>query len=214
MRRVDKKYNMQSANVLAEKRYIESKDIVLEFNILDEIIVQHKTEFGKGTEHTIYPSQKNPDRLYKTGKKDNILKWSAVFKANPNLFPTIYNIAPLSNKIDYYVEIEKLNTKKVLSEWDYLEMILEEIGYVDTDGLGGNDIDSLFMKVVVKQTYYNKVKLALSEENIGACNLFVKWVTFLKEVKSFIAKHSYSALDIHRYNFGYDNNGNIKAIDI
>lgn len=180
--------------------------------ILDEIRVKEKTPYGWGTEHKIFPSQKHPDRLYKVGNKESVENWFEIFKSNKNMFPKVYGAGYFKNNPDVkFVEIEKLDTKKVDEEWTTLEFALQEIGMLDEDLEYLDDI--LYATATGNYNTDNilkKLKLT-SPKNF---TLFKKWTDFISEVTRFLKSKGYEYFDVHRHNFGYDNSGNIKALDI
>lgn len=178
---------------------------------VDELTTKPKAEFGKGTEHSIYASPNNPNVLYKIGTKKNVEKWSGVFKSNPELFPKIYRSGQLKDG-RCYVEIEKLNAEAAVKDWGHIEDALEKIGVIDTD-VFNNTIDQLFIHLILGNEDYNKIHKWLSV-NKPVQALFSKWVDFLTRTYEYIKGFGYNGLDIHRYNFAYDQNGNPKAIDI
>jgi hypothetical protein len=178
---------------------------------LNELGTKPKPTFKSGVEHQLYTSPNKPDVLFKVGNKDNVLKWSNVFKSNPKLFPRVYKVGQLKDG-KCYVEIEKLNTDKAVIDWNTMEQALEQIGAVDTD-VFEDTIDQLFINLVLGYVDFNNIYKRLGF-NKHVQDLFGKWVTFLKKTYQYIKKFSYKGLDIHRYNFAYDSAGNMKAIDI
>jgi hypothetical protein len=175
--------------------------------------IRRKEKFGdvQGVEHDLYPSETQPNVLYKVGKKELIDRWTEVFKSNPSIFPKIYRIGKMKDG-RYYVTIEKLDTKKALQEWDQMEMALELAGVLDTD-VFENTIDQLFIDVVLGYVSKAGVLKRLKYDKPMQL-LFDKWSKFLIKTYKYIQKFGYNGLDIHRYNFAYDSSGNIKAIDI
>lgn len=177
---------------------------------LSEILKGWK-DYGGGTEHQIFTSDKNPNVIYKVGKKDTVLKWSDVFKSNPKIFPKVYKVGKLKDG-RYYAEIEKLNTDKVVKDWGDLEQALELIGVVDTD-VFEDTIDQAFINILSGHLDVGKVYTDLaSNKKIQA--LFKKWIEFLSDATEYVENSGYNGLDIHRYNFAYDAKGNPKVIDI
>ena len=174
--------------------------------IFAEILGQ---QIGKGTEHTIYTSDKNPNAIVKVGKKENVEKWSKVFKANPDLFPKVFKVGKLEDG-QYYAVIEKLDTKKAVEEWGKLEIALEDIGEVDTD-VFESTIDQVFIDIILGKKDANQIYKKLSGDNQ---KLFKKWIEFLAKTAKYLIDTKFGGLDIHRYNFAYDKKGKIKAIDI
>lgn len=177
-------------------------------DIVKEVLGQ---QIGKGTEHDIYASEKRPNAIVKVGKKDNVLKWSKVFKSNPKLFPTVYKVGKLPDG-RYYAEIEKLNTERVVQEWGRLEQALEDVGVVDTD-VFEDTIDQVFIDILSGTKDVKDIFLKLAG-NKEAQKLFKKWIEFVAQATEYVEGMGYGGLDIHRYNFAYDSKGKPKVIDI
>lgn len=176
-------------------------------NLLNEVLVTKKTPFGGGTEHSIYQSKRNPNILYKVGKKRTVEKWLTIFKENPYFFPKVYKAGKISDD-KFYVEVEKLNTEQVIIDWELIEDVLELIGYIDRDE--DEYVDRMFQ---IGQ-YNEEMKYFLKERDPKTYELFIKWVNFINNVKKIVKQYTNLTLDVHRYNFGYDSQGNLKCLDI
>lgn len=175
--------------------------------ILNEVLTTKKEKFGGGTEHNVYQSKGNPNILYKVGKKKTVEKWLRIFKENPNFFPKTYKVGKISDD-KFYVEVEKLNTERVIDEWSIIEETLEIIGFIDYEN--GDDVDRVFQE----GEYNEKMKSSLKEYNPKIYNLFIKWVNFINDVKKTLKTYTNLSLDVHRHNYGYDSQGNLKCLDI
>lgn len=180
--------------------------------ILSEIRVKQKDPFGWGTEHKIYPSQRHPDRLYKIGEKESVDRWFELFKSNPNIFPKVYASGFFKNKPDVkFVEIEKLDTKRVDDEWTNLEFALQDIGMLDEDL---EYLDDIFYTIATENYNVEEILKKLKLYSPKNYLLFKKWTDFITGVSRFLKSKGYEYFDVHRHNFGYDKSGNIKALDI
>lgn len=189
---------------------------------LKEVTTTKKTKVGQGLEHSIYPSKKFPDRLLKVGEKDNVEEWVEVFKSDQNIFPKIFRVGKISNykynESDvYFVEIEKLDTKKAETEWDYLHDKMEEIGLVHYEmGLYGRDFTDIYLNHGEDKDIIKNILEELKKYDSKSYQIFVKWFTLVKkceETKNKISGKD-SFVDAHKYNFGYDKNGNLKCLDL
>jgi hypothetical protein len=181
----------------------------------DELDTKEKEVFGKGTEHVLYHSKQYPDKLYKVGLKPTVQRWVKIFKSNKKLFPKVFRVGSLYKDNDkvLYVLIEKVDTQRVIDEWDRMEKALEEIGYIDTDSFG--NIDYLFREILFDEDYGNEVYSSLRNYNQEVYNLFVKWTNFLHTVNKIVQPiKNGTLLDVHRYNFGYNSKGNMICLDI
>lgn len=166
-----------------------------------------------GTEHKLYTSKHNPNVLYKVGEKNVVTKWVNIFKKYPNFFPQVFKAAELKNHPGmYFVEIEKLNTAQVEKEWSELEQGLQEVGVLDE---ATDDIDEVFRNAVRDENFENYMSSEIKKRLPALYKLYIKWVNFLHSLENIvIPEKNNRGTDIHRYNFAYDNAGQIKAIDI
>jgi hypothetical protein len=181
----------------------------------DELDTKEKEVFGKGTEHVLYHSKQYPDKLYKVGLKPTVQRWVKIFKSNKKLFPKVFRVGSLYKDNDkvLYVLIEKVDTQRVMDEWDRMEKALEEIGYIDTESFG--NIDYLFREILFDEDYGNEVYSSLRNYNQEVYNLFVKWTNFLHTVNKIVQPiKNGTLLDVYRYNFGYNSKGNMICLDI
>ena len=175
---------------------------------LQELKIDYKKS-QVGSEHAVYPSKRNPNRLYKVGQKPVVEEWLNIFQKYPFYFPQVFRAGKLNTntKYNYYVEIEKLNTQRVTQEWSFMEEKLEELGYVDVDN--GELIDG-----VLNTNIPEKMLIDLKKYDSKAYNLFITWTDFIHKIESIVKKNGKNYLDIHRYNFGYDLSGTMKCLDI
>lgn len=183
--------------------------------ILSEVRTQQKSEFGRGMEHRIYPSKSNPNRLFKVGDI-GVTHWVKVFESNPEIFAKVFRTGKL-DKWNYYAEIEKLQTDRVLSEWQQIEDKLEELGIIDSEDEGyGRDITDIYTNHGHDQNVITDIAKKLSEYDKDTYNLFIKYFKLFKDCEKAIEKavgHE-TLVDAHRYNFGYSSDGKLKCLDI
>jgi hypothetical protein len=189
------------------KRFIKTR--IKEF--LTELKTIEKPQYGKGTQHRIYASLQHPDRLFKIGDKKTVLFWLTIFKKYPNFFPKVFRSGEQKDN-KYYVEVEKLNTELVITEWQQLTDTLEEIGAVDTDI--NDDVDRVFRESLTDENYGNEILQILRKYNKSSYRIFMKWLNFLYQLNSIIQPIKGKMLDVHRGNFGYDSSNNMKCLDI
>lgn len=186
-------------------------------SLLQELNIQQKNLLGHGVEHDVYPSKNNPEIVYKVGFEASINRLVKASKTYPKFFPIVYKVGKLKNKENrYFVAVEKLNTNRVEKEWEQLEEIFTQLGYINKNMV--NSIDQLFVEIVLfDEVEYDSNELfnKLKQTNKKYYNLFVKWVNFLHQVNNIVKpyKNNYP-LDIHSGNFGYDQQGNMKCLDI
>lgn len=184
------------------------------YSILNEVLVSQKSKLASGTEHDIYPSKTNPDRVYKLGKRKVVEKWLHIFQKHPDVFPKVFRAGKLNKDTGdfYYVEVEKLNTKKALNEWEYIEDVLELFGYVDKESFSVfSDLDFYFQSDKID----NEILNLLKHKDSKAHDLLLKWNNFIKKVRNIVNIYNEKmTLDVHRHNFGYDSMGKMKCLDI
>lgn len=182
---------------------------------LSEVRTQQKSEFNRGMEHRIYASKNNPNRLFKVGD-EGVTYWVKVFESNPEIFAKVFRRGKL-DKWNYYAEIEKLETDRVLKEWQQIEDKLEEIGVIDSeDGSYGRDITDIYTNHGHDQKAISEIAKKLNEYDKDTYNLFIKYFKLFKDCENAIEKlvgHE-TLVDAHRYNFGYSSDGKLKCLDI
>lgn len=192
---------------------------------VDEEIKQ-KEMIGSGVDHDVYPSKTNPNIVYKLGREETIDKWYDIFKNNPDIFPKTYRkgkttitakhdrqiglgdryyelkagtVIPVS-----YVELEKLDAKRAQFEWERLGVEIAEItedawafqSYVIHYIIGGD-------KNMIN--YVNEKLKEDSPQLVPSLERFLKIIDRLKEFTD--------DPDVHKHNFGYDKEGNLKCLD-
>ena len=187
---------------------------LLREHLVDELSTTNKCVFGSGCYHTVYTSAKNPNRLYKVGLGNVVDEWVRIFNASPNLFPKVYRVFPSKKDPRYFiVEIEKLNT--TYAEQDFTT-VAEISGNFNRTKDTYNDriyLSELDEEKVGKLIQFIKDRRYAEQETNELINLVTKWCRYLITITPLIQEHK-EYTDFHGGNFGYDNNGNIKAIDV
>lgn len=171
---------------------------------MDELQTFTKERVGKGMEHYVYPSKNNPNIVYKINQDRNRMEeWVELFKSHPHMFPKVFGDIRYSPKGYYYIPVEKLNTKKFESEWmkyneiclDLFNQKMNSILYFLDDGFAFETINKLGEQV--KEHY---------PEWGNSFTIFLNLVSSLYEIKP--------SADLHQKQFGYDNRGVLKCLDI
>lgn len=190
-----------------------------------------RKELGRGVEHTVYPSTNEPNVVYKLGPKRTVDKWYETFKNNPDIFPNVYKRGKTKIKLktdqdiltpngyvklkagDFrpieYVKLEKLDTKRVEKEWGLIDNAIEEIS--ERDGYEFLDFLINYMN-----NFDNEERMAIEKElskNKMIYDLFLKYMSVVDRLLSVVKGEGKNIPDIHRYNFGYDKEGNLKCLD-
>jgi len=119
------------------------------------------------------------------------------FPTNPELFPIIYDIT------DNTITMEHLSTNKAKIEYNKLNRFFKK------------NYNKTVYKFLYKDHSENiEIPLPLPPylpEDINM--LFIKFRTLIYKIDKIVG-HKTSLLDIHADNFGYDNYGNLKMLDI
>jgi len=187
---------------------------------------------GGGIEHTIYPSTNEPDVVYKLGFKKTVDRWYEVFKNNPDIFPKVYKRGKTKIKLKKdlnvytpkgyvslkagslvlldYVKLEKLDTKRAENEWGIIDMAIEEISERD----GYEFLDFLISYMIGFDDQERKATEEKLSKNKPVYDLFLKYVSLIDKLLPIGNTNTKNIPDVHRYNFGYDKQGNLKCLDI
>ncbi len=209
--------------------YMKSHNFI---NSMDEANPVEKKHIGAGVDHTVYPSLKDPRIVYKLGSDYAVQGWFSLFKENPDLFPKVYNMRKTQMRLKKdkymfngehfanikagtivpvtYVEVEKMNTKKAVKEWDILDEIVTELTKNDF-GWDFQDFVMSYNRLTTPkyierlEDLENEIKLEYPEY-YKIFDRFKVLIDRIYEVKP--------AADLHQYNFGYDSKGNLKCIDV
>jgi hypothetical protein len=188
-------------------------------SIYNEVTFKQKPLIGSGTQHVVYQSKHNPNIVYKIGEKNETLKWVTLFKKYPKYFPIIYKTGLTNSKkdgkiiTDMYVAIEKLNTEQAIYEWELMENELSKLQIIDIDFI--HAFDDTMKVAIVDEEYNNQILESLKAHNKKIYYLYIKWVNFLHTINSIVQPlKNGTMLDVHRYNYGYTNEGKIKCLDI
>lgn len=217
--------NWEAIDALLEKRKKEEESKQEQPADVEEEIKQ-KEMVGSGVDHDVYPSATNPNVVYKIGREETIDKWYEIFKNNPDIFPKTYRKGKtkITAKTDRqigigdryfelkagtvipvsYVELEKLDTKRAQFEWERLGVEIAEIteeawvfqSYVIHYIIGG-DKDMI--------SYINQ---KIKEEAPQLLPSLERFLVIIDKLKQFTDDP-----DVHKHNFGYDKQGNLKCLD-
>ena len=181
---------------------------------IQELGTSPKKMFGSGIEHQIFASKVNPNVIFKVGHKDVVDEWYEVFKSNPEIFPKVFRAGKMQDEDIYYVELEKLDTKKFEKKWDSLELSLEDIGAVDVDS--GERFSDLYMNEGSDAAIFVEIGKKLKNHNIESYNFFIELLRVIKNAEREIlkVKGKDTIVDAHKYNFGYGGDGKIKCLDL
>ena len=159
-------------------------------------------------------SKSNPNVVFKVGHKDTVDEWVDVFKSNVDIFPKVFRYGKMKEKDIYYVELEKLNTRKFEEKWDKLELSLEDVGVLDVDS--GESFSDLYLMEGSDAKIFVEIGKKLYSHDRDSYNFFIEFLTLIKNCERAImsVKNKDTFVDAHKYNFGYGSDGKIKCLDI
>lgn len=196
---------------MSKKIYITEERLVsfLKKNIFEEI--KKKEQFARGMEHIIYPMKSDPTKLIKVGKTGDVAEWSVIFEKNPDIFPQVFRFGVIKDgKGMAFAIVERMNTKKFENNWNELQNDLELLGIIDQDE--NQSLTDVYMELAIKSdlSELDEIGDKLHENNMGSADFYDE----LKDLIINADKAIGGVMDVHKYNFGYDKEGNIKFIDI
>lgn len=177
--------------------------------IIDEIMTRPKQPLGSGMEHVVYPSVKDPSKVFKVaysedGEKLVKVRNSVVktFEEHPDIFPIVYN------KTDKYITLERLDTKRAEKEYDLLNQALEK----DEDLYMGDFSYTLFL--IFRENNHeleNEIDNYFYSQSSPISKLYKKWKNLIKRFFQVMPPEYYS--DLHIEQFGYSKDGKLKILD-
>ena len=181
---------------------------------IHELGTREKEVFNRGMEHQIFASKSNPNVLFKVGHKDTVDEWYEVFKSDSEIFPKVFRAGKMQDEDIYYVELEKLDTKKFEDDWDNLELALEDIGAIDVDR--GETFADLYINEGSDASVFVEIGKKLLNHNKESYNFFINFLKTIKSCEKAIlrVKGKDTIVDTHKYNFGYGKDGKIKCLDL
>lgn len=174
-----------------------------------ELSIKGKMPLGSGIQHVVYPSLKDPSKVFKIAyseKGDKIVKINnsviEMFQKYPEIFPIVYN------KTDRYVSLERLNTERAEKEYDLLNQALEK----DDELYMGDFAYTLFLVFREQnEELENQIDEYFASLPSPLPKLFVKWKNLIKTFFEIMPNDYYS--DLHIEQFGYTKDGKLKILD-
>jgi hypothetical protein len=193
--------------------------------IVNELGTKPKEVYDKGAFHDIYQSKNNPNVLYKIGTKNMVDSWVDIFKSRPDLFPIVYKTGTMNYKLPKpftefidgqpvkheagesikvsYVEIERLDVRQAVIHWDRLDEVVKQ--------MTGKSLQTYLTVIGLEdpmENEFNEIGEQL-KDNKFIYDIFVDFYNLLSRVYEIKP-----AADVHKRNFGYDKNMNLKMLDI
>jgi hypothetical protein len=198
---------------------------------VDEIATKEKELVGKGAFHNVYPSNKNPNMVYKIGFDEDVNGWVDLFKSRPDIFPKVYGTGHVNIKlkkqvtnfswrtgefkpITYnpgdtvkvkYVGVERLNTEKAKQHWNSLANVVSVMSGKSLQTY----LTSLGMDEEMEEEFLSIGERIKETGNDFIYNIFVEFYNLIQSVYELKP-----VADVHVGNYGYDKDGNLKCLDI
>lgn len=208
-----KKYGEREYNTLLAKFLYDGIDQKTFVNTLKNVkapTIRVKPLLGGGLDHRVYQSAIHPDRVIKAEvRPGEVEKWYNLFNKNQKLFAKTFNktkIKDTDGTMLAAVVMEKLNTVPFTSMWTTVENLLLKMP--DNTYLTLEYVAKHIKNPATKRTWVNLLKYVKQQEPSIATKVdeFYKMVDELYKITP--------NPDIRQYNFGYDKNGILKALDI
>jgi hypothetical protein len=198
---------------------------------VDELATKEKELVGKGAFHNVYPSNKNPNMVYKIGFDEDVNGWVDLFKSRPDIFPKVYGAGHVNIKlkkqvtnfswrtgefkpITYnpgdtvkvkYVAVERLNTEKAKQHWNSLANVVSTM----SDKSLQTYLTSLGMDEELEEEFLSLGEKIKETGNDFIYEIFVELYNLIHSVYELKP-----VADVHVGNYGYDKDGNLKCLDI
>lgn len=208
-----KKYGERDYNTLLAKFLYDGIDQKTFVNTLKNVkspTIKVKPILGGGRDHRVFQSAIHPDRVIKAEvRAGEVDKWYDIFNKNQNIFAKTFNktkIKDTNGTMLAAVVMEKLNTQAFTSMWATMEKLLLK--------MPTNTYSSLeYVTKHIKDPSTKKIWDALlkyikqQEPSISTkADEFYKMVDELYKITP--------NPDIRQFNFGYNKDGILKALDI
>ncbi len=189
-----------------------------------EDFYKYKDLVGQGAEHKAYYIDddwilKMPRKSDYTSNKDRLVNFNnhiRIMNKYPNIFVKV-------KKLDRYrASVEKVNIEKATEEikyfYKYIFDILnnnEELGNKYWDMIVKNGYVEIIFKFTYSFTNFLKELLFIVNDYALKDNesIVIKWCEFIKKIINSKVEFETDYFDSKSWNFGLDNEGNIKMID-
>lgn len=213
-----KKYGESEYNKLLAKYLYEGIDQSTFLSKLKNVKapnIKVKSALGGGADHRVFQSAVNPNQIIKAEvRPGEIDKWYDLFQKNPKIFANTIKktsvTSPNGGKLAAVV-MEKLDTGAFVKFWDEMETVLtgiqKNLPFVDQVSLEYL-LKNMNKNPRLQKVWTNMLTTVRKQYPDMAPKLdqFSKLVDDLYEIVP--------NPDIRQFNFGYDTNGLLKALDI
>jgi len=191
-------------------------------DIISELKTKEKPIMGSGADHMVY-AHGSGDKVIKVGLPEEVHKWLDIFKSNPDIFPIIYKTGittadrseflddPMADKPGterIYVEMEKLDTAAFKHDWRILESMSQKaLGKTLQDVVHKWNPESRML--TTNETEVQELGKFLDHKYPSLYDVFMKIMSVIFKVRQ-IKQNA----DVHLDQFGYDDDHNVKCLDI
>jgi len=208
-----KKFGEAEYNKLLAKFLYDGIDQKTFLNTLKNVkspTIKVKPVLGGGRDHRVFQSAIHPDRVIKAElRPGEVDKWYDVFNNNQKIFAKPFSKTKIKNTDGTMlsaVVMEKLNTLPFTNMWDSMEKLLMK--------MPGNTYSTLEYVVknignpIVKKTWDNLAKY-IKQQDPSIASKVDEFYKMVDELYKITPKP-----DIRQFNFGYNKEGILKALDI
>lgn len=204
----EKEINVIDKKLLTIQKVDKYKMDTDDFKSIRESIKIKKIH-GKGGGCKVYNFLNQKDKVIKLFENDRMLKQHVkIFNERPDIFPIVYMVK------EKYIILEKLNDRK--AKKDITEMINY---YKDKYKLMEDETGYLSLYEILDHIVSGEIESNIKDFKIDKYEKLLDRLRFIKkEILKFYNKTEYYTLgfepDMHHKNFGYDNKGILKMLDI
>jgi hypothetical protein len=208
-----KKFGESEYNKLLAKFLYDGIDQKTFLNTLKNVkapTIKVKPVLGGGKDHRVFQSAIHPDRVIKAEvRPGEVDKWYDIFSNNQKIFAKPFSKTKIKNTDGTMlsaVVMEKLNTLPFTNMWDTMEKLLIK--------MPGNTYSTLeyvaknIRTPIVKKTWDNLAKY-IKQQDPSIASKVDEFYKMVDELYKLTPKP-----DIRQFNFGYNKEGILKALDI
>jgi hypothetical protein len=208
-----KKFGEEEYNKLLAKFLYDGIDQKTFLNTLKNVkapTIKVKPVLGGGKDHRVFQSAIHPDRVIKAEvRPGEVDKWYDIFSNNQKIFAKPFSKTKIKNTDGTMlsaVVMEKLNTLPFTNMWDTMEKLLIK--------MPGNTYSTLeyvaknIRNPIVKKTWDNLAKY-IKQQDPSIASKVDEFYKMVDELYKLTPKP-----DIRQFNFGYNKEGILKALDI
>jgi hypothetical protein len=208
-----KKFGEAEYNKLLAKFLYDGIDQKTFLNTLKNVkapTIKVKPVLGGGKDHRVFQSAIHPDRVIKAEvRPGEVDKWYDIFSNNQKIFAKPFSKTKIKNTDGTMlsaVVMEKLNTLPFTNMWDTMEELLIK--------MPGNTYSTLeyvaknIRTPIVKKTWDNLAKY-IKQQDPSMASKVDEFYKMVDELYKLTPKP-----DIRQFNFGYNKEGILKALDI